>query len=133
MYVGITRAKERLYLFHSMHRYSYGYMEPLEESRYYRDIPPELRAENGSASYFQPTTRAHQSLKTWKDLKREAKRPAAKQIQFHPGDKVIHPKWGSGLVLNSTLQDDDEIIDIFFENVGKKKLIASLANLKKTG
>ena len=68
-----------------------------------------------------------------KDLTREAKRPAADQIQYHPGDKVIHPKWGSGLVLNSVLQDDDEIVDIFFEDVGKKKLIASLADLKKTG
>ncbi|RLD02759.1 MAG: hypothetical protein DRI65_14295, partial [Chloroflexota bacterium] len=43
------------------------------------------------------------------------------------------PKWGQGLVLNSILQDDDEIVDIFFEGVGKKKLIASLADLKKIG
>ncbi len=36
-------------------------------------------------------------------------------------------------MLNSVLQDDDEIVDIFFEGVGKKKLIASLADLKIIG
>ena len=133
MYVGITRAKDRLYLFHSLNRYSYGYMEPMEASRYYRDIPPDLRAENGGLTYYQPITRSQDPIRTWKDLEQESRRKAAEEVEYHPGDKVIHPKWGSGLVLNSVLQDDDEIVDIFFEDVGKKKLIASLADLKKTG
>ena len=133
MYVGITRAKDQLYLFHSLNRYSYGYMEPLEASRYYRDIPQDLRAENGGLTYYQPITRSQDPIRTWKDLEQESRRKAAEEVEYHPGDKVIHPKWGSGLVLNSVLQDDDEIVDIFFEDVGKKKLIASLADLKKTG
>jgi NADPH-dependent curcumin reductase CurA len=37
------------------------------------------------------------------------------------------------MVLNSRIQDDDEIVDIFFENVGMKHVAASLANLKTKG
>ncbi len=44
-----------------------------------------------------------------------------------------HPVWGAGMVLNSRIQDDDEIVDIFFENVGMKRVAASLANLKTKG
>ena len=131
LYVGITRAKDRLYLFHSLNRYSYGYMEPLESSRYYRDIPPELRAENGSPIIRTTSASSADSIRPWKEIQKESNRPASQEIQYHPGEKVDHPKWGQGLVLNSILQDDDEIVDIFFEGVGKKKLIASLADLKK--
>jgi DNA helicase-2/ATP-dependent DNA helicase PcrA len=44
--------------------------------------------------------------------------------------RVEHPKWGEGLVLNSRLQDDDEIVDVFFEDIGLKRVVASLANLE---
>jgi len=131
LYVGITRAKDRLYLFHSLNRYNYGYMEPMESSRYYRDIPPELRAENGSPYVKTTSTSSADPVRPWKEIQKESSRPASQEIQYHPGEKVDHPKWGQGLVLNSILQDDDEIVDIFFEGVGKKKLIASLADLKK--
>jgi DNA helicase-2/ATP-dependent DNA helicase PcrA len=43
--------------------------------------------------------------------------------------KVRHEVWGDGMVLNSRLQDGDETIDIFFEQVGLKRLAASLARL----
>jgi DNA helicase-2/ATP-dependent DNA helicase PcrA len=71
--------------------------------------------------------------RSWKDLQEESAPKIAKENQYHPGEKVDHPKWGKGLVLNSVLQDDDEILDVFFEGVGKKKLIASLVNLRKIG
>ncbi len=131
LYVGITRAMDNLYLFHSLNRFSYGYMEPMESSRYYRDIPPELRAEDGSPFVYTTSSPSVESVRPWKEIQKETSRPASQEIQFHPGEKVDHPKWGQGLVLNSVLQDDDEIVDIFFEGVGKKKLIASLADLKK--
>jgi len=131
LYVGITRAMDQLYLFHSLNRYNYGYFEPMEASRYYRDIPPELRAENGSPIIRTTSSSSTGSVRPWKEIQKESSRPVSQEIQYHPGEKVDHPKWGQGLVLNSVLQDDDEIVDIFFEGVGKKKLIASLADLKK--
>jgi DNA helicase-2/ATP-dependent DNA helicase PcrA len=44
--------------------------------------------------------------------------------------RVRHPAWGEGMVLNSRLQDGDETVDIFFEQVGLKRVAASLANLE---
>jgi DNA helicase II / ATP-dependent DNA helicase PcrA len=38
--------------------------------------------------------------------------------------------WGEGIVIDSRMQDGDEIIDVVFESVGIKRLAASLANLK---
>ena len=45
------------------------------------------------------------------------------------GARVKHPIWGEGIVLNTRIQDQDEIVDVVFESVGLKKLAASLANL----
>jgi len=129
-YVGTTRAKDRLYLFHSLNRYTYGYFEPMESSRYYRDIPVDLRAED-SLPQYPPTPRTSpQIVQSWKNIQKESPQVDKLESQYHPGQKIKHAKWGEGLVLNSVLQDDDEIVDIFFEGVGKKKLIASLADLK---
>jgi len=52
------------------------------------------------------------------------------QQRFHPGMRVFHPAWSEGMVLNSRIQDDDEIVDIFFEEVGLKRVAASLARLE---
>jgi DNA helicase-2/ATP-dependent DNA helicase PcrA len=43
---------------------------------------------------------------------------------------VRHPSWGEGMVLNSRIQDDDEVVDIFFQDVGLKKVMAAFANLE---
>jgi DNA helicase-2/ATP-dependent DNA helicase PcrA len=51
------------------------------------------------------------------------------QAQFRPGARIKHPVWGEGIVLDSKLQDNDEIVDVVFESVGIKRLAASLANL----
>jgi DNA helicase-2/ATP-dependent DNA helicase PcrA len=130
-YVGITRAKDRLYLFHSLNRYSFGYFEPLEASRYYRDIPLEARSENDITESIKYNQKPRQEINAWKDIQQKNSLPENKEIEYLPGQKVKHPKWGEGLVLNSVLLDDDEVVDIFFDGVGKKKLIASLANLEK--
>ena len=44
--------------------------------------------------------------------------------------KVEHSVWGEGIVLNSRLDGDDEIVDIFFDSVGLKRVIAAMAKLE---
>ena len=44
--------------------------------------------------------------------------------------RVEHSTWGEGIVLNSRLQDNDEVVDVFFEQVGLKRVVASLARLE---
>ena len=126
-YVGITRAQDQLYLSHALNQYTYGYMEPSQPSRYYRDIPPDLREEGGNHRLGEYQTRSSQVIRPWEDEEEEEPEPVEKK--YHPGLKVEHPKWGKGMVLNSKIQDDDEVVDVYFDQVGLKKLIASLAKL----
>ncbi len=130
-YVGITRAKDRLYLLRALRRGGRGYAEETIPSRYLDDIPPELlsgKARAGRASRSQtPTWLRSDSSKgsrsDWQsDLQKEAK--------YRAGMRVQHSSWGEGIVLNSRLQDNDETVDVIFESVGIKRLAASLANLK---
>ena len=129
-YVGITRTEDRLYLTHALNRYTYGYMEPTEPSRYYRDIPRDLRMEEGGSAYQKSSRRSSQIYKPWdQDDSPEVERKKPER-EYDPGEKVKHPKWGKGIILNSKIQDEDEVLDIYFDSVGMKKVIASLANLE---
>ena len=127
-YVGITRAKDRLYLAYSQNRSLYGYSEPIEPSRFLEDIPAHLIDDmQPRRSGGQPYRRAYQDER-WQ-APPAAKLPSV-QPRYQPGLRVMHNVWGEGMVLNSRLQDDDEIVDIFFENVGLKRVAASLAKLE---
>lgn len=133
LYVGITRAKDRLYLVYAQNRSAFGYPDPVEPSRYLDDIPDELLEQTGFISNISP---GRVVSFTPKDVRWESKRIGTTQAiaqKYMPGMRVVHPVWGDGMVLNSRIQDDDEIVDIFFENVGMKRVAASLANLKTKG
>jgi DNA helicase-2/ATP-dependent DNA helicase PcrA len=125
-YVGITRAKDRLYLVYAQNRSAYGYAEPVEPSRMLDDIPAGLLEES----------QVMRSIRRPAEMEAERWQPAGKgaapvlQPRFHPGMRVFHPTWSEGMVLNSRIQDDDEIVDIFFEEVGLKRVAASLARLE---
>ncbi len=124
-YVGITRAEDQLYLLHTHNRYVYGYNEPAEPSRFLADIPNERldHGWKGQGSSVKITTEP-QSYQ-W-----DTPKPTqAKKKKYDPGTKVSHSVWGEGLVLKSELDDDDEIVDIFFESVGLKRVSASVAVL----
>ncbi len=124
-YVGITRAKDRLYLVTPLHRNAFGYSEPVKESRFLADIPSGLILENRRERRYDRMT--ERSLSPWETS--GIVKPAT-QAKYSPGVTVLHPVWGEGLVLNSRLQDDDEIVDVFFVGVGLKRLAASLARLE---
>ncbi|MGE5223160.1 MAG: ATP-dependent helicase [Omnitrophica WOR_2 bacterium] len=130
LYVGITRAKDYLYLVHPLNRSSYGFAEPVLPSRFLEDIPTELLDE--SADRSSKAARRDKTLSYREDRWESSPAPAARvvQSQFHPGTRVTHPVWGEGMVLNSRIQDDDEIVDVFFESMGLKRLVASLAKLQ---
>jgi DNA helicase-2/ATP-dependent DNA helicase PcrA len=52
------------------------------------------------------------------------------ESKFRAGTRIKHASFGEGIILDSKLQDGDEIVDVVFESVGIKRLSASLANLK---
>ena len=66
----------------------------------------------------------------WALASSSAPRPAPVSARrYRAGTRVKHGMWGDGIVLDSKMQDDDEIVDVVFESVGIKRLAASLANL----
>src|SRR5512138_1775459 len=126
LYVGITRAKDRLYLIRAMRRGGRGFAEEALPSRFLDDIPADLlvgKTRTGRA------IRGRVPDTQWSLPSRPQAAPVI-ETKFRAGTHVRHAVWGEGIVLDSRIQDDDEIIDVVFHSVGIKRLSASLANLK---
>ncbi|HEY6072865.1 MAG TPA: ATP-dependent helicase, partial [Anaerolineales bacterium] len=127
LYVGITRAKDRLYLLRAIRRGGRGAAEDTYPSRFLDDIPEEL---------LSGKTRTGRKLRGALDETKwslpSPNRPRAEPLQevkYRAGMRIKHSSWGEGIILNSRVQDGDEIVDVVFESVGIKRLAASLANL----
>jgi DNA helicase-2/ATP-dependent DNA helicase PcrA len=110
-------------LIHNIYRNSYGYSEAVIPSRFLNDLPDELIA-GGNHARKEHAYRPDR----WDQPQKES--APILQPQFKPGMSVKHPAWGEGMVLNSRIQDDDEVVDIFFQDVGLKKVMAAFANLE---
>ncbi|NLZ39265.1 MAG: DNA helicase PcrA [Firmicutes bacterium] len=114
-YVGITRAKERLYLTYAYRRNIFGTTMQNMPSRFLNEIPASVLAvqkETAQQTAFTPTPGEAESLAA--------------------GDKVEHAKWGVGEVRSvDTLSDGDIVLTIYFPALGIKKVIARYAPLRK--
>lgn len=137
LYVGVTRAEDRLYLVYSLNRAAYGFAEPTIPSRYLDDIPysmlEDVRPERGRSRSSKSTggSRATERPERWTLPSPPGggkSQPA--EPRYHPGMRVLHPDWGEGMVLNNRMDGDDEILDIHFASVGLKRVMASLARLE---
>jgi DNA helicase-2/ATP-dependent DNA helicase PcrA len=125
-YVGITRAKDRLYLLRAIQRGGRGMAEETYPSRFLNDVPENLllgRTRTGRAMRGAP-------VDTKWSLPSSGKSAPVTTAQFKAGTRIRHASWGEGIVLDSRMQDGDEIVDVVFESVGIKRLAASLANLQ---
>lgn len=132
-YVGITRAKDRLYLIRSVQRGGRGYAEETFPSRFLDDIPPGLligKARTGRTLRGRPPeTLWAQHTRGNLSASPQGRSASIIESKYYAGTKVQHNLWGEGIVLDSRIQDDDEIVDVVFQSVGIKRLAASLANL----
>jgi len=128
-YVGITRAKRKLHITHTLNRRTYGYSEPAEPSRFLDDLPDEL-IQGGNPWQSMRATR-HSTERSAAVWDHPAPLVAAEVLtpEYSAGQTVQHPTWGEGMVLNSSIEDTEEIVEVFFEDKGMKKLVASLAKL----
>ena len=124
-YVGITRAKDKLYLLRAIQRGGRGMAEETYPSRFIDDIPEALlvgKTRTGRPLHNRP-------LETkWAHHSSPASAPVSTN-KYKAGIRIKHPVWGDGIILDSKMQDGDEIVDVVFESVGIKRLAASLANL----
>jgi len=128
-YVGITRAKERLYLLYTFRRAFWGDSGVRIPSRFLSDIPPELIESGGKGAARTPTDREARRYRLQTRWVEEAEVPVA--AQFSVGDRVRHPTFGKGTVLESKALGGDEEVTVAFDKVGIKRLLVSFANLER--
>jgi len=136
-YVGITRAKERVYLVHAFRRTLYGFSDVSLPSRFLKDIPDHLvagraakqtRSKRGERRFRRQTEWVSSSSPS--SPSSPPPRPVA---QFHAGERVRHSAFGEGIVIESRLRGNDEEVTVAFEEKGLKRLLVSFAKLEKVG
>ncbi len=133
-YVGITRAKEKLYLLSAASRMLFGSTTRNRSSRFLEEIPGELtdRKDLTVHTYtpYQPQTKRAPAAFSVEPAGRPAKAaPAA--IDFKVGDTVSHRVFGNGMVVSMTPMANDVLVEVAFDKVGTKKIMANFARLKK--
>lgn len=143
-YVGITRAREELFISNARCRMLFGSTTYNRESRFVGEIPAELltSAVNEAAQKRrgQETTRESGFMPSGKvvdlsDLKARIKEfnrsseDSGTSVQV--GDRVIHKKFGEGIIKSRVLESGDYRLDILFDQYGMKRLMESFAKLKK--
>lgn len=114
-YVGITRAKKKLYFTRAWKRSIYGNTSYYMASRFIDEIPQELLEEG---------------INTDTKIQDEKPRKNA-SITLKPQDKVVHSIWGEGIVLEIDGFGEDAEITIKFPSVGIKHLVLGYAPIKK--
>ena len=141
-YVAITRAKEQLYITKTISRTIHGKTMPTTASRFFKEIPVEYLEDK--------TTLQPKVAKVMQDL--GVRNAAAKKKEvymtkgfgssvkssgstdyskFKAGDTVEHRTFGRGEILKATPCGNDCILEIQFESIGFKRLMAAFAKVKK--
>lgn len=143
-YVGITRAREELYLTNAFYRMMYGKSQTNIPSRFLEEIDEaDLKVENPNAgnvitrSQFNVETAPfaqtsdHARGQVFTKAKKAAGAVGAEKEGWHVGDQVIHKAWGNGVVIKVSGEGEDMELDIAFAEKGKKRLLAAFAPIKK--
>ncbi len=128
-YVGMTRAKDRLYLSCAFRRHLYGRSQPAFPSRFLADIPQSLLASPQGQAPVAPPRQGYRERFQERQVQAA---PAPPPVQrFATGDRVTHPAFGMGTVVKSTLTRTDEELLVKFDKAGLKILSGMLAPLSQ--
>lgn len=158
-YVGITRAKQKLYLTHAKSRMIYGSTNYYRPSRFVAEIPEKLLEIHRSVGFRERTgltgggysghTKSNAGGGTYTSVGGSAgstggsavnrgfsksaggAKSAAALPDFKPGDTVEHKAFGTGVISTIRPMGNDMLLEVVFQKVGTKKLMARMANLKK--
>lgn len=154
-YVGITRAKKKLYLISSQQRMLYGQTSRNMPSRFLREIPSSViddqsvvarrsmgfttpRTAYANASRNELGHSSHNKIGSYTQSSSSAHKfgqagNAAQKnnIDFKVGDTVCHKSFGTGTVLTVTPMGGDMLLEVAFDKAGTKKMMANYARLEK--
>ncbi len=117
-YVGITRAEERLYLTHADHRMLWGGASYNPPSRFLAEIPAELVRERSSRRGGSAARRV-----------RDAEVLSIEEEEFRIGDRVLHPKFGPGVISELGGEGEKAEALVEFDEHGAKQLMLAYAPL----
>ena len=120
-YVGLTRAKERLYLSWALHRriHGYGLGEP---SRFLREMPE---------AELEPLNARRPAAVEDAPVAVERFAPAEEAWPIRVGARVRHARFGEGLVVGVERDGGDTIVTVGFASVGRKRLSLQYAQLEE--
>ena len=130
-YVAITRAKKTLTVSYARQRMIYGKTNASLPSRFLREIPEDLTIKKGA--YMQSNT--YMPRTTWQPLRTEFMNSTfsiptkpTMQVDFKKGDMVQHTAFGRGMVLSVIKMGNDALLEVAFDQIGTKKLMAKTAS-----
>lgn len=144
-YVGITRAKQKLYLTNANSRVLYGRIQRNPASEFVTEISDDLLQQDSPAvrsnapftrlkqghSTRLATTTTYAAKQTHSTKQVANQGTGAEKGNWQAGDKVMHKKWGQGTVVAVNGTGTDMELDIAFPNEGVRRLLASFAPIKK--
>ena len=124
-YVGVTRAKQRVYLLRAFRRNLMGGSTVNSPSRFLKDIPAHLVA---GADLWRGEESQITAARSW-----ESAGPALSidLPELKAGDRVSHSQFGKGMVISCHPLDGDSEVVVAFPGMGVKKLLLSFARLEK--
>ncbi|MFH1647947.1 MAG: UvrD-helicase domain-containing protein [Chloroflexota bacterium] len=124
-YVGITRARQRVYLVRAFRRHLMGSSAVNRPSRFLQDIPRHLVA----------TSNVREGKDSWSTTTPVEERKAAaagrEPAEFKPGDHVLHEQFGEGVVVSYQVVKNDAEVVVAFDGAGVKRLLLSFAKIEK--
>lgn len=134
-YVGITRAREKLYLVNAQQRMLYGTTSRNMASRFLREIPNHVTQDVSTRSYKMSAgkvpkypTASSQNAHKFGQAGNTSAKPAA---DYKVGDTVLHKSFGTGTILTLQPMGNDTLMEVAFDKAGTKKMMANFARLEK--
>lgn len=141
-YVGITRAKEKLYITKAKSRMLMGHTSYNKVSRFVNEIPPELLNYTGEKKTFASTngfsaSSSHISIGAGSKFTPNKSfntftKPAVKSgTVYKKGDCVFHKVFGKGMIMKTERMGNDTMLEVAFDKAGTKTLMANFSKMEK--
>lgn len=141
-YVGITRAKEKLYISKAKSRMLMGHTSYNKVSRFVNEIPPELLNYTGEKKTFASTngfsaSSSHISIGAGSKFTPNKSfntftKPAVKSgTVYKKGDCVFHKVFGKGMIMKTEKMGNDTMLEVAFDKAGTKTLMANFSKMEK--
>ena len=132
LYVGMTRARKRLYMFRAFQRRFHGQSGSQMASRFLLEIPESLITVRDIRGHSRVADRIPDPMWTKRAASTPAPRPATRSAdEFLPGEKVRHGVFGEGVVVSSSGSGSDTQVTVAFVGEGVKRLMLSFAPIER--